>query len=78
MTTAAEPSDEESSLQPRVKARGHLSLVEWEERKGIEWKALQNLTDPVRRSPLDRVYSSGILFLLITTCLAVAASLAHR
>lgn len=57
-------------MAPRTRARGHLSLVEWN-------TEAPKPTDPVRRTGVDRLYEGGALLLMAATALAVIASFAR-
>lgn len=57
----------------RIKTRGHLALLEWEELPTpavLPWAEAAT-----RRTFLDRCYTGGILFLFVTTIAALAVSL---
>lgn len=64
---------------PRTRARGHLSLVEWngEMVQQAPKAAAPKPTDPIRRTIIDRLYEGGALLLMAATALAVVASFAH-
>ncbi len=56
-----------------IKTRGHLALLEWEERPVPT--AAPSLETPIYRRTLDRWYTGGTLLLFVTTIAALAASL---
>ncbi len=67
---------------PRVTARGHLELVNWELPKTDlpaqpEAVRVTAPVNPVRRLPIDRVFEGGVLLLLASSVAAVCACLAH-
>lgn len=64
---------------PRTRARGHLSLVEWngEMVQQAPKAAAPKRTDPARRANGDRLYTGGVLLLMAATALAVVASFAR-
>jgi len=56
-----------------VKTRGHLALLEWEERPVPIAAPLAET--PIYRRTSDRWYTGGTLLLFVTTIAALAASL---
>lgn len=67
---------------PRVRERGHLTLVDWE---GVAPSAPAPLrtaprlpASPLRRTWVDRAYDRAFLVLLAVTALGVAASLVQH
>ena len=62
---------------PRIRARGHLSLVEWNAEAETSESAAPGYTDPIRRTGADWLYTGGVLLLMVATALAAAASFAH-
>lgn len=61
----------------RTRARGHLSLVEWNADSQATSVPARKLTDPVRRASVDRLYEGGFLLLMVASALAAIASFAH-
>ena len=69
-------------MAPRIRARGHLALVEWERAEHIPEMAASEVAAskaaaPVRRTSADRFFESGLLLLMAATAFAVIASFAH-
>lgn len=60
-----------------TRARGHLSLVEWNAEAEAPRAATPKRSDPVRRTGVDRLYEGGALLLMASATLAVIASFAH-
>ncbi len=59
---------------PRTRARGHLSLVEWNGEAETSEPMTSKRTALVRRTGADRLYTGGVLLLMAATALAVVAS----
>jgi hypothetical protein len=62
--------------EPRIRARGHLALVDWEETAPTAAPA-PKFAESLRRSVRDRLYENSIIALLLVTVIAVIASLTH-
>ena len=79
MIDAPERNEEASCRPLRVKARGHLSLVEWggETMEHAPQADASERADAVRRTGVDRLFEGGVLLLMAATALAVLASFAH-
>jgi len=72
--TITQRAEETQDAAPRTRARGHLSLVEWNAEVA---NPAPKMTDPVRRTLGDRLFEGGVLVLMAATTLAVVASFAH-
>ena len=78
MITAPERSEEQTISEPRIRARGHLALVNCEETTQSSTLATnKKSSNPIRRSVLDRLYENSIIMLLAVTIIAIIASLSH-
>ncbi len=66
---------------PRVTARGHLELRDWERpQRPVETQGPRKAViaaAPVRRSQIDRWIERGLALLVVTTIAAVCACMAH-
>jgi len=64
---------------PLTRARGHLSLVEWDGEvvQQAPKAAAPKRTNPARRANGDRLYTGGVLLLMAATACAIIASFAH-
>jgi len=76
--------EETQEAAPRIKARGHLSLVDWNPEEAeqtpqatVPQSIAPKLTDPVRRTAADRLYGWGVLLLMAAAAFAAFASLTH-
>ena len=84
---AMERQEETGSTSPRVTARGHLALLDWERPSELDWErpseeetpmtSLNTQAEPVRHTPFDRIFNGGLILLVITTVGAVYACMAH-
>lgn len=63
----------------RVKAQGHLSLVEWTEAVSpqVPEAHAPKIADAVRRTTTDKLFERGVFLLMATTVLAIVASFVH-
>ena len=76
---AMERREETDKAAPRVMARGHLALLDWE-RPSEEETAMTSLStqaEPVRHTPFDRLFNGGLILLIVATIGAVCACMAH-
>ena len=72
-TTQRSESTQETA--PRIRERGHLSLVEWPTDAPTAPSRKPNAK--VQRASLDRLYEGGILLLMAATALAALVSFAR-
>ena len=79
-TERAEDGDEvRTRTERRVKAQGHLSLVDWT--AAVPEEAPKTLAPkraaPARRAAAERIYEWGVLLLMAASACAAIASFAH-
>jgi len=76
-------STEPVELLPRISARGHLSLVDWDRSdEGLALSVTKELPlkkgfDPAHRTRIEKVIEGGIMVWMATIILAVVTCLAH-
>ena len=76
---AMERQEETDNASPRVMARGHLALLDWERpsEEESEMTSLSTPAEPVRHTPFDRLFNGGLILLIVATIVAVCACMAH-